>query len=123
MRATILPLFFLILTACTASSHAPPQTQTQAAIEATSAKRGLLFAQTHCASCHAVQTGSSPNANAPAFVDIINDPDLTNQTLASWLGQSHNFPEIMNFDIAPEHIDDLAAHMLTLKDASYKPRI
>lgn len=121
MRAKILPSFFLILAACSASSEAPPQKL--AVPQETPAKRGLAFAQTHCATCHAVATGSSPNVNAPPFADVINDPDLTNQTLATWLSASHNFPAIMNFEIAPEHINDLAAHMLTLKDPAYRPRI
>jgi mono/diheme cytochrome c family protein len=123
MRAIILPSFLLALTACTAGSSIPAAPPVATSKQAPPAGRGLLFAQNHCASCHAIANGSSPNVNAPAFADVINDADLTNQTLTTWLRNSHNFPAIMNFEIAPENIDDLAAHMLTLKDPKYKPRI
>jgi len=87
------------------------------------AARGLAFAQANCAVCHAVQTGTSPNAEAPAFAQVINTPGLTADTLRPWLRDSHNFPEVMNFAIAPEQIDDLAAYLMTLKDPAYRPPI
>lgn len=123
MRAIILLPLFTIMAACTASNTAPTQRSIAVEPKTAAAGRGLLFAQQHCSTCHAVVSGSSANVNAPAFVDVINDRDLTGQTLTTWLSSSHNFPEIMNFEIAPEDIDDLAAHMLTLKDPKYKPRI
>ncbi|HET6538171.1 MAG TPA: hypothetical protein VFG34_08665 [Sphingopyxis sp.] len=124
MRAVILLPVIFIMTACSTFSSAPTHKQKSlAAVDSSPAGRGLAFALAHCASCHAVASGSSPNVNAPTFVDVINDPDLTDQTLTPWLRNSHNFPEIMNFEIAAENIEDLAAHMLTLKDPKYKPRI
>lgn len=123
MRAILLPSIFITLAAC-ANTNGAPSAQTAAIVaEPTPAERGLAFAQKNCSSCHAVTTGSSPNANAPVFVDVINDPDLNEKTLTNWLRNSHNFPVMMNFKILPDHIDDLAAHMLTLKDPAYKPRI
>src|SRR3546814_20054105 len=85
-------------------------------------RQGLAFAQKHCSICHAIDTGISPKPEAPSFEAIINTPGLTAQTLNPWLQDSHNFPEIMNFEIAPEQIDTLAAYMLTLKNADYRPR-
>lgn len=106
----------LLLSACSGTPDVEPRGLNAAA-------RGLAFAQTNCGSCHAVATGVSSNAAAPTFADVINDPELTAETLTPWLRNSHNFPDIMAFEISPEHIEDLAAHMLTLKDPHYKPRV
>ncbi|PBN42924.1 cytochrome c [Sphingobium sp. D43FB] len=91
--------------------------------ENTAAKRGMAFARSHCAACHAVGTGMSPKPEAPSFEAIVNTPGLTAETLKPWLRDSHNYPEIMNFAIAPTQIDDLAAYMLTLKNRAYRPPI
>lgn len=86
-------------------------------------KRGMAFAQSHCATCHAVGSGISPKAEAPSFETIGNTPGLTAETLKPWLRDSHNYPEIMNFAIAPDQIDALAAYMLTLRNPAYRPPI
>ena len=86
------------------------------------AAEGLAFAKTNCASCHAVGANQvSPNTLAPAFEAIANTRGLTEKTLTVWLRDSHNYPEMMNFEIAAKHIDDLAAHMLTLQSPDYIP--
>lgn len=125
MRAPFLLSFILMLAACTAANPpSVPASQTSAAsVSIPPAARGLAFAQSHCASCHAVSTGYSSHNLAPPFPDIINDPDLTDKSLIPWLRTSHNFPEIMNFEIADEHVEDLAAYMLTLKNPQHKPAI
>lgn len=84
---------------------------------------GLAFAMIHCSACHAVGAGISPKPEAPSFEHIGNTNGLTAQTLKSWLRDSHNYPEMMNFAIAPEHIDDLADYILTLKSEGYRPPI
>ncbi|WP_235219032.1 c-type cytochrome [Sphingobium sp. C100] len=89
----------------------------------TAEQRGLALATTRCAACHAVNGAMSPDKNAPTFETIVNTPGLTAETLRAWLGNSHNFPEMMNFEIAPEHIEDLSAYMLTLRDPGYRPPI
>ena len=114
---------FLLIAACTTAGEIKPQSAAQPEASKSAAERGHAFAAAHCSSCHAVAHGTSPHPDAPSFVDVINTPGLTAQTLKPWLYNSHNFPDIMSFEIAPEHIDDLAAHMLTLKDPAYKPRI
>src|SRR3546814_9512741 len=73
----------------------------------TAQRQGLAFSQEHCSACHAIDTGISPKPEAPSFEAIINTPGLTARTLNPWLRNSHNFPEIMNFEIAPEQIDTL----------------
>ena len=86
-----------------------------------SAEHGRAFAQQRCASCHAVTAGLSPNPEAPPFAAVVNTPGLSDATLSDWLRRSHNFPQMMNFTIAPEEIDSLAAYMLTLKSPGYRP--
>ncbi|MEZ5734198.1 MAG: cytochrome c [Novosphingobium sp.] len=82
------------------------------------AATGLAFAQAHCSQCHAVvPLRISPNPEAPPFETVVNVPGLTDVTLKTFLRDSHNFPEIMNFDIDPEQIDALAAYMLTLRNS------
>src|SRR3546814_19960419 len=88
--------------------------------ENTAAKRGMAFARSHCAACHAVGTGMSPKPEAPSFEAIVNTPGLTAETLKPWLRDSHNYPEIMNFAIAPPQLDALAPYMLHLKTPAYK---
>lgn len=82
--------------------------------------RGSAFARTQCSQCHSIEGSFSPRPEAPSFSAIINTPGLTDLTLQDWLENSHNFPEIMDFAIAPEQIDDLSQYMLTLKDENYQ---
>lgn len=125
MRLKALPIFFVAVVAISgaiAAVQAKPAKRTSPT-EVTAQLRGLAFAQQHCSACHAVDTGISPKPEAPSFEAIINTPGLTARTLNPWLRDSHNFPEIMNFKIAPGQIDALAAYMLTLKNPDYRPPI
>ncbi len=86
--------------------------------------QGLAFAKAHCAACHDVTDGqTSPNPQAPLFSAIANTRGLTDKTLTSWLSDSHNYPELMDFEIEDKDIEDLAAYILTLQSADYKPPI
>lgn len=114
---TLVAIAMLSLGACTTSSPAVKNANVTAVPAADAATRGLAFAQAHCASCHAVAINQySPVPAAPAFPAVINTPGLTPETLGTWLRDSHNFPEIMNFEIKPDHIADLAAYMMTLRE-------
>lgn len=85
---------------------------------------GLVFAQAHCAACHEVVGGEiSPNPQARAFTAIANTRGLTDQTLTVWLNDSHNYPDLMDFEINARDIDNLAAYIVTLQSADYKPPI
>ena len=84
--------------------------------QSTPAARGLAFATAHCASCHAVgRPAISPNPEAAPFETIVATPGLNSATLTDWLRDSHNYPEAMQFTIAPDQVEDLAAYMLTLR--------
>lgn len=83
---------------------------------AASVARGKAFAQAHCSGCHAVLPDRfSPNPDAPPFENVVTKEGLTAETLTYWLRHSHNFPEIMNFEVADDQVDDLSAFMLTLR--------
>ena len=81
--------------------------------------RGRASARAPGGGCHAVTRGRvSPNPESPPFETVVDTPGLTGTTLAAWLRDSHNFPEIMNFSIDPGQVDDLAAYMLTLRSGA-----
>ena len=125
MRLKVFPIALIAIAAASgaiATGHVEPARGTSRA-QVTAQRRGLAFAQKHCSACHAVDQGISPKPEAPSFETIINTPGLTTHTLNPWLRESHNFPEIMNFEIEPGQIDALAAYMLTLKNHDYRPPI
>ncbi|MEN9684096.1 MAG: hypothetical protein RLZZ427_1847 [Pseudomonadota bacterium] len=105
------------------ASHraATARVATQAAAQQ---QRGRAFAQAQCTGCHAIEpNGSSPNPEAPPFEAVANTRGLTAETLAQFLRDSHNYPGQMDFTIDRAKIDDLAAYMVTLKRADYRPAI
>ncbi len=125
MRA-IITLACLVAVAAASGAITPGQAKAERDAIRTSdipSVRGFAFARAHCAACHAVDTGISPKPEAPSFETIVNTAGLTGDTLRPWLRDSHNYPAIMNFAIAPAQIDDLAAYMLTLKNPAYRPPI
>ena len=88
------------------------------------AKRGLAFATTHCAVCHGITANSSsPNPEAPPWEDVANRPGTTQATLRTFLRDSHNFPEAMQFKVERKDIGDLAAYLVTLHKPGYRPGI
>lgn len=81
----------------------------------------LAFAQAACGGCHAVEPpGLSPNSQSPTFADIANSPGLTDDTLALWLSDAHNYPEEMDFDLNEKQVETIARHMLRLRDPDYE---
>lgn len=87
-------------------------------------QENLVFAQSSCGGCHAVEANAaSPNPEAPGFANIVNREGLTENTLAEWLRDAHNYPEAMSFTLEESHVRRLAAHMLTLRREGYEPPI
>ena len=87
-----------------------------------SARDHHAFVQAACGGCHAVDPpGLSPNPQAPTFESIANRPGLSEDTLAAWLSDAHNYPEVMDFDLDPSHIDWIAEHMMSLQRDDYTP--
>jgi len=52
---------------------------------------------------------------------VVNKPGLTLVTLRTFLRDSHNYPDAMNFTVERAQINDLAAYMITLKQPNYHP--
>lgn len=83
------------------------------------ATAGLRLAEARCSGCHAVTPGQvSPNSDAPPFASIVQRPGLTHSTATSWLRESHDFPEQMNFYLDHDQAEQLAAYLLTLREAN-----
>ncbi|MCB2048203.1 MAG: hypothetical protein KDE32_08240 [Novosphingobium sp.] len=126
-RLAAIAMLTLALTACqTASEPAAPASSvdTGAAANAQTHSGILAFAQAACGGCHAVEAGSlSPNPASPAFADIANRSGLTQQTLATWLRDAHNYPEDMDFDLYDKQVDALSEYILTLRDPNYRAPI
>ena len=123
----VLVLAAAALGACTADHsavRAPSTSQVEASGLSPSARRGAVFAEARCSSCHGVtKSASSPNPESPRFEAVANSPGLSRGTLRTFLRDSHNYPEAMNFTIAPGEIDDLADYILTLRSRDYRPDI
>jgi len=118
LKVPVFSLLVLIISACNHSETKPASSAVPVAqAENQGPARGLAFAQAHCAGCHGVtRLKISPHPEAPTFEEVVNTPGLSSETLEPWLRNSHNFPQIMGFEIEPDQIDDLVAHMMMLRD-------
>ena len=115
MRCSTLIGLVLALSACTGTqAPAPVASGPDISADAASA-RGLAYAQSACATCHAVEAGqtSSPNPRAPAFEIVANLPGMTPIALNAWLHSPH--PSMPNIVVAPDDRDDIAAYLNSLK--------
>jgi mono/diheme cytochrome c family protein len=76
---------------------------------------GRIYADTACASCHAVAPGQlrSPDPKAPTFEMIANVPGMTLMALNVVLHTSHK--TMPNLIIESGRIEDLSAYLFTLK--------
>ena len=118
-----LPTAALALAACQRTPVSSAAGAAPAAPAAPAAARGEALARSVCAGCHAIgRTGASPNPNAPPFVAVVNQPDVTAETLAAFLKDAHNYPREMEFSVHQGAVGDLVAYMLTLRDPDYRPQ-
>lgn len=84
--------------------------------------RAPAFVEAACGGCHAVEPPFlSPNPRSPSFAAIANRPGLSEQSLADWLAEAHNYPEDMDFTLTRPQIGQIAAYMVTLRNAGYVP--
>lgn len=80
------------------------------------------FVEAACGGCHAVEPPFlSPNPASPTFEMIANTPGVTDDTLAKWLTDAHNYPEVMDFDLTEEQIGTVADYLVTLRRDDYVP--
>lgn len=113
-----LPLALIALVAAVAAPAKVPHL-------APKAQRGLVFAQAHCAVCHAIGRDAlqSPDPAAPPFELIANKRGVTRSTLTVFLRDAHNYPDAMQFKVDRRAIDGLVSYMLTLRRPGYHPPI
>jgi len=82
-------------------------------------ERGRVFAESHCATCHAVgRTGTSPYAPAPPFRTLHEryDVEAIAEALAEGIVVGHQGARQMpEFRLEPTQIDDLLAYLKSLE--------
>lgn len=81
-----------------------------------SAQRGLAYARTYCAKCHAIErSGESPLKAAPPFRTLHKSYPVENLAEALAEGISTGHPAMPEFSLAPAQIGDLIAFLKTLE--------
>jgi mono/diheme cytochrome c family protein len=116
LKTSMMLVLFAALTACASPQPAPVSAAPMPAEHAGDASRGLAYARTACAGCHAVEAGDmmSPDAGAPPFEELARTPGMTGRALTVWLNSSHEaMPE---FRVEPSAVDDLAAYLTALEN-------
>lgn len=108
----------LVLGACQSTQQdAPPIAASDAEVA-----KPTAFIEAACGGCHGIEPPFlSPNPAAPSFESIANRAGLDEDTLGMWLGDAHNYPEMMDFDLGPDRVEEVANYMITLKRDDYKP--
>jgi mono/diheme cytochrome c family protein len=112
----------LVLAACQASGTDNPPPMVGKATSPSRDTRAPAFVEAACGGCHAVEPPFlSPNPASPSFAAIANRRGLSEKSLAAWLSEAHNYPEDMDFTLTAKQVDQIAAYMVTLRDAGYVP--
>lgn len=122
-RLTFIAAAALALAACatTPGTDNPPPMVGKATSHSPDT-RAPAFVEAACGGCHAVEPPFlSPNPAVPSFAAIANRRGLSEKSLADWLAEAHNYPEDMDFTLTRAQINQIAAYMVTLRDAGYVP--
>src|SRR5215203_3890256 len=83
-----------------------------AAAQSARAQRGFVFAQTHCAGCHAIgQAGESPLAIAPPFRTLHTRYPVESLSEAFAEGITTGHPSMPEFRLDPAEINDVIAYL------------
>ena len=78
------------------------------------AVRGHGLAEQWCSQCHGIRPSEpSANSDAPTFSAIAAEPSATPYALRTFLRVPH--PTMPNFILKPDDIDDIVAHITSLK--------
>ena len=118
LLAALLPA----LAACQAPGSENPPPMVGKATSPSRDTRAPAFVEAACGGCHAVEPPFlSPNPRSPSFAAIANRHGLSEKSLADWLAEAHNYPEQMDFTLTRPQIDQIAAYMVTLRNAGYVP--
>lgn len=112
----------LALAACQTSGPANPPPMLGKSTSPSPDTRAPAFIEAACGGCHAVEPPFlSPNPRSPSFASIANRRGLSEKSLGDWLAEAHNYPEDMDFTLTRPQIDQIAAYMVTLRQAGYVP--
>lgn len=86
-----------------------------AAQEGGNPSKGLAYARTHCADCHALERGDAywPGLRAASFVHIANTPGMTETALSVWFQTPHR--DMPNLIIAEADRRDIIAYIVSLR--------
>ncbi len=121
-RLTLLAAVAVLAACATAPGTDNPPPMVGKATSRSPDTRAPAFVEAACGGCHAVEPPFlSPNPASPSFAAIANRPGLSEKSLADWLAEAHNYPEDMDFTLTRAQIDQIAAYMVTLRDAGYVP--
>ena len=122
LRFALPAALLLALTGCQTPGTDNPPPMSGKATSPSPDTRAPAFVEAACGGCHAVEPPFlSPNPRSPSFAAIANRRGLSEQSLADWLAEAHNYPEDMDFTLTRKQIDQIAAYMVTLRDAGYVP--
>jgi mono/diheme cytochrome c family protein len=77
--------------------------------------KGLSYAESHCAECHAVRLEDeiSPAFGAPTFAAIANTRGMTERAIGVWFRSSH--PTMPMLVVPKEDLDNVIAYVMSLK--------
>jgi mono/diheme cytochrome c family protein len=81
--------------------------------ESADPQAGFEYAQTYCATCHAISEEKSPLPQAPRFRNVADQPGITATALQVWMQTSH--PTMPNIIVAPKDMRNVIAYILSLK--------
>jgi mono/diheme cytochrome c family protein len=116
------PLIALALAGCQTPGSENPPPMVGKSTSPSSDTRAPGFVEAACGGCHAVEPPFlSPNPASPSFAAIANRNGLSEKSLADWLEDAHNYPEMMDFTLTRPQIDQIAAYMVRLRKAGYVP--
>ncbi|MCG7394383.1 cytochrome c [Microvirga sp. ACRRW] len=80
------------------------------------AQRGLTFAQTNCAQCHAIgRFGDSPIPEAPPFRTLHTRYPIEDLAEAFAEGITTGHPSMPQFQLDPAQINDLLAYLQSIQ--------
>jgi cytochrome c len=112
LQRRVFPL--LVIGALTACQDTGEQ-NTQGAVA-----RGRAFAQTNCATCHAIDpTGESPYAPAIPFRELSQNYPVENlaEALAEGIGVGHSGEvQMPEYTLNPEEIDEFLGYLATIQE-------
>ena len=79
-------------------------------------QRGMVFAQTTCAQCHAIdRVGDSPLAEAPPFRTLHTRYPIEDLAEAFAEGITTGHPSMPQFQLDPAQINDLLAYLQSVQ--------